>query len=229
MDKERKAEVDGQLDLLSERLDLCLRSRAVSVKIEACFADGTDVFGLRQLSEVSDALRVQVLCMVWMDAGGGTEDLRIPLRKLDGLPRDCDVGARDDHEPDVGQHGAREHLVEPLVRRALPEVDPDVDDGGRELGLQARDRPRLCQPPQPFKPFEEAVAPRARRRRRRLRREMAPPLRLRRCGRAWVSAGACEGLGPPPPPPPLPLARASFPSRSSFAPPGEGLLHSTTR
>ncbi len=82
---------------------------------------------LRQVGELRSYFRVPLAGVVRMQAGGGEDSMRVPLRQLQRLARGIERAAGDDDGFQACVPGALQQRVAVVIETIVGEVSADVD------------------------------------------------------------------------------------------------------
>jgi hypothetical protein len=129
MQKDRLAQLHGEIELLPERRGLRRPRRKIAKVVQPAFADRHD---LRRCGEAGELLQrrfIELPGMMWMNARRTTEALRIAAHQGNGGARALERTACDHHVSDARCVRAPDHVRPIAVETVVGEVDADVDEG----------------------------------------------------------------------------------------------------
>ena len=134
MQEDRLAHSRGDLQLSRERSSLHVARRKIAKVIEAAFSDGDDFGRVRERFQRFTRLTCELDGVMWMNARGCEQSLRMPVHQCRSFAGAFDAGARDDHLDDAGRRGTGHDGVPVAVITIVGEVDSDVDQHVRSGG-----------------------------------------------------------------------------------------------
>ena len=131
VEEHRHLQLRRELELRLEAAQLGVARREVAIEVEPALADGDDLGPRAELAQRHERIGAVLARVVRVDAGRGEEARGALSASLCDLPcalASRHAGSRGDDRHDAGVVGAREHSVEVLAERLVPEVRADVDD-----------------------------------------------------------------------------------------------------
>jgi len=128
VEKNRLAQLHGQLELQAKNAPLVFVRRIVPKVIEPAFSGGTYLACEQQLPQHGQISCRELRGVVRMNAGGRANDFRIRARQIDCAARALERRTRDDEMRDARGARTLDHLGPIVIVAVVSEIDADVDE-----------------------------------------------------------------------------------------------------